>query len=79
MSDSKYIVIDDGLSEKAVVFSSGLIHSDIGHRHNVVAAGFFYLGDEKKVTVYGKSSSLGGIPARVGVDENLVKRAIWGV
>lgn len=63
MSDTKYIVWDDGLNEVPIIFPSTVTHKDMARpfRGNIVSAGFVMFGVEAGLPIayaYGKSESL---------------------
>ena len=68
MLGQKYVVINDGWGEQAILFSASLTHADVarGIRGEVVSAGFYY--DDK---AYGESTSL-GIVSRMDEDTQII-------
>lgn len=63
--DQKYVVIDKGGLEVAVLFPELLDHSDFKKIGKVVSAGFFRVNfNRNNVSVYGQSTSLGCMKSR---------------
>ena len=88
MEYGKYIIVDAGSFEQAILFENTLQHVDfidaMFKKDSIVSAGFFEVGanhhnkdDENDigVSVFGKSVTL-NIEARKGKDERLIKRIL---
>jgi hypothetical protein len=75
----KYIVVDDGLEERAIVFSNELVHADVAFSYkrqgSVVAAGFVHIFPEG-IEVFGKSESL-KIGCRGLKDPEIIRRSLY--
>jgi hypothetical protein len=69
----KYIISDTGIP---VVFSELQQHRDVARAmfKKVVGAGFCYIAEDRMVTCYGESISL-GIKSRGDVDSSILNRA----
>jgi hypothetical protein len=82
MSRAKYITgevkCDGGLGSVATALCFGEIlgHSDlIGRFSEIWGAGFFFIGEDGKVTAYGKSVSL-GVDSREEKDAQMIEKAL---
>ena len=86
MNYGKYIIIEIGYSELAIMFHSVITHSDLlrsFHKDSIVSAGFFAVGaeasenDEKdiSVSVFGESVTL-KMKSRQDKDEALIKKVL---
>lgn len=86
MNYGKYIIIEIGLIEQAIIFDSFMLHDSflsIFSKDRIISAGFFIVeaqpseNDEKdiSVSVFGQSDSL-KIKSREGKDETLIKRVL---
>jgi hypothetical protein len=81
MDYSKYIIVDYGVFEQAIMFSNVIAHADflkMFPKDQIVSAGFFDVGTDKSgnitVSVFGKSTTL-----QLGTRENdniLLKKAL---
>lgn len=86
MEYGKYIIVEIGMSEHAIMFSSLISHSDLlrsFHKDNIISAGMFVVGAEKskdddkdiEVSVFGESVTLNK-EVRKGKDEEVIKRVL---
>lgn len=74
LTDTKYIVVQDGPSELAIIFNPLLIHADVGRGYKVLGAGFVFVGADE-VKCFGESISL-NIKSRGSRDEKAVREAL---
>lgn len=85
MNKAKYIIgpvqlgNDFAAGDVAICFPEYITHANmarhlLGTAKACVAAGFFYVEDDK-VHVYGESTSI-GVKSRTGVDEAIINRAL---
>ena len=76
----KYIIVEDGGLELAVVFNEILTHADVGAkygRNNIVGAGFVET-DSKYWACYGESVSL-DIKSRCSTDSRILAKTFGGL
>jgi hypothetical protein len=77
----KYIVIDDGLGEKIIVFPDCIAHQNVALAfHKVVSAGFIMFQSQPDVPeiefkCYGKSVGL-GLESRLDIDSAIASRQL---
>jgi len=84
MRESKYVIGDIAATygiqtNIAVVFPDTIGHDKIGRSvfvaDSIKSAGFCYINDKGRVSVYGQSVSL-GVTAHHGVDEKIIEKAL---
>ncbi len=84
MRESKYVIGDVAETygiqrEVAVVFPETIAHDKIGHTvfvsGSICSAGFCYINEKGRVSVYGHSASL-GMSVRKGIDEKIIERTL---
>lgn len=79
MNEMKYIIVDDGMMEKPVIFDDATDHSQMasdlfGFKKDVVSAGFVSFSKDG-LQCYGRSVSL-NIKSRPEEDSKLINRML---